>query len=72
MGRWGGRWGDLAHLLRPHPLLTYYQLEVIQVGKHVHHAGAECIQLLDCIGPVCPLSQDTLVGPLLFTVHMLQ
>lgn len=42
------------------------------MGEHVHQAGADGVELLECLGPVHSLRQDTLVGPLLFAMHALQ
>lgn len=42
------------------------------MGEHVHQAGADGVELLQRIGPVCSLCQDALVGPLLFAMHLFQ
>lgn len=42
------------------------------MSEHAHQAGTEGVQLFQCLSPMCPLSQDTLVSPLLFPEHLLQ
>ena len=42
------------------------------MGEHVHQAGADGVELLQCLGPVDSLRQYTLMGPLLFTMHLFQ
>lgn len=42
------------------------------MGEHVHQAGADGVELLECFGPVRSLRQDALVSPLLFAMHALQ
>lgn len=42
------------------------------MGEHAPQAGTEGVQLFQSLSPMCPLSQDTLVSPLLFTEHLLQ
>ena len=42
------------------------------MSEHVHQAAADGVQLLQRLGPVYSLRQDTLVGPLLFAKHQFQ
>lgn len=42
------------------------------MGEHVHQASADGVEFLQCLSPVYFLCQDTLVGPLLFTMHLFQ
>lgn len=42
------------------------------MGEHVHQAGPDGVELLQCLSPVYSLCQDTLVGPLLFAVYPFQ
>lgn len=53
-------------------LSSHHQLCVGGVSQHVHQAGTCLRQALQGLAPVNPVGQETLLHPLLLSVHLLQ